>query len=66
MKLIDLLSNLDFLVNIELIEDKESVYKGSVFDVPWVYGNYELDTDSDGDAIYVPEKDSLLVYIKEV
>ena len=59
MKLREILSNIDFLSYVIIREcygndsEPETLYKGTIFDIPWSFAEMELDTDEDGEAISV-------------
>ncbi len=68
MLLKDILPHIDFLLDIILVEGNSEVYRGSVLNIPWIYADFLLDTNSDGEAISTckeNEKFYLTFYIKE-
>lgn len=50
MKLIDILRLMSFDVDVIIYgeDDNEPLFKGGAHDVPWIFVNYELDSNEDG------------------
>lgn len=59
MKLREVLKHLDFLSYVIIREvygsdsEPDTLYKGTVFDIPWSFAEMELDSDDDGESISV-------------
>ena len=73
MKLKELLPHLCFLMQVKIVEfnnnkDEEILFTGLVDDVPWRFADMELDTDDNGEAIYIPtenDKEPILnIYVR--
>ena len=71
MKLKKLLPHLNFLTRVEIIEfhdAEETLFEGLVDNIPWWIANMKLDTDDNGEAIYIHTEEGkepvLNIYVK--
>ena len=76
MKVSEVLKNFDFMGKVKILEcyndnsGEEECFKGTAFDCPWVYAEMSVDTDEDGEGIFVGIDDGdtepyLGIYVKE-
>lgn len=70
MVLKDLLAHIDFTEKVILKEGENVIFKGSVLNVPWIYADFILNTDDNGEALYIADygknnESAFLIYIKE-
>ena len=76
MKVRDVLKNFDFMGNIKILEfyednnDEEVDYSGNVLDCPWGYADMAIDTNDNGEGIFVgidegTHEPYLGIYVKE-
>ena len=73
MKLKKILSHLFFLMPVQIIEydsnKEEILFEGLVDNIPWRLAELELDTDENGEAISIFQKEGqrepiLIIYVK--
>lgn len=73
MKLKKILPHLFFLLPVQIIEydnnKEEILFEGLVDNIPWRFGELKLDTDADGEAISIFQKEGqrepiLNIYVK--
>lgn len=74
MKLKKILPHLFFLMPVQIIEydggkNEEILFDGLVDNIPWQFGELKLDTDADGEAISIFQKEGqrepiLNIYVK--
>ena len=75
MKLREVLKHIGFDQKVQILIDNspkahEVVFEGDAMDVPWVWAEYELDTDINGEAMFafIPDDKNeawLGIYVRE-
>ena len=48
-------------------ENYEEIYQGNLFDIPWYIADKHIDSDMDGEGIYITQKDNkniIHIYVK--
>ena len=71
MRVKDVLKNYDFMGRVKIFEENEELcYDGLVFDCPWVWAEMVVDTNENGEGMFVEiDKNTsepyLGIYVKE-